>query len=124
MWNWFPFPTIRVFTKKKKAKRYIKTITGKNVKFLNKMAEVHYLENSEGMGSSIMVVLFDIKKLKDTKPSRRAALVAHECSHIVDYILEWMGDEKPDGETRAYMLQCAFVAVIDQLGEKWLTRQR
>lgn len=122
IWNWFPFPRIEVFTKRKKVKKFYKELTGKKFKFMEKAAEVHYLENKGN--ESLAIIYFDPKILKSVSLSQRIGIVAHECSHIVDNIEAWMGEDKLATETRAYFLDTAVMAVCEQLGDKWFkTRQ-
>lgn len=119
-WDWFPLPRIRVFDSKKKAARYIKTITGFGYTSLNKAAQVNYYTGRDG-AESIAVVTFNRKKLQGVSTSALFAIIAHECSHIIDSWLEDMGEDAPGGEVKAYALQACMLAVSEQLGEKWIT---
>lgn len=118
MWDWFPFPRIKVFTSRNKAAKYYRTKTDDEIEQFDKSAETHYLSCDTGEDKDIALVIFDGAKFEDMDFSQRMALVAHECSHIVDYTEEKMA-AKLDGETRAYMHQSAMLAVLNQLGVEW-----
>lgn len=124
MGEWFPFPIIRAFKSHKKAARYYKTLTGEKLDRIqnDKLAEVHYLENDESC-KWIAFVVFDGKRIKNDSIAQKYGIIAHECSHIVDHMMEDLGEDDPSTEFRAYALQSAMMTVVDQLGEEWLTRK-
>lgn len=121
--DWFPFPTIRVFKSQKKAARYYKTMTGGELEKIreDKLALVKWLTNDKSC-ESLAIVVIDAKQLKNDSTAQLYGIIAHECSHIVDHIMDDLGEDCPGGEFRAYSLQCAMMAVVEQLGEEWLTR--
>lgn len=120
MWNWIPLPRIEVFTSKKKARKFYKEVTGKDMEFLGKAGEAHYLESSGRY--DIAIIFFDDKKLNNISLIQRIAMISHECSHIIDDLENSYGEKKFATETRAYLLDSAVAAVCDQLGEEWFTK--
>lgn len=122
--DWFPFPTIRVFKSYKKSARYYKTMTGGELERIreDKLALVKWLTNDKS-GESIAIVVINAKQLKDDSTAQLYGIIAHECSHIVDHIMEDLGEDEPGTEFRAYALQCAMMTVVEQLGEEWLIRK-
>lgn len=123
MSDWFPFPIIQVFTNKKKAKKYVKAVTGGSCKchFLPKAATTSYYEGS-GL-PSYAVIYIDMSKVEGTSLSQKLALIAHECSHIVDAWADEIGEDKMGTETRAYALQSALLGCCEQLGEDWFMKR-
>lgn len=119
MWHFFPFPRIHAFRDKKKAGKFIKKRTqGKSkAKWIGKQGQTDYFK---GVGcESFCVLTFDCDE-SDT--AHKAAIVAHECSHLVDHLIEELGETECGTEFRAYALQCAMLATFEQLGEEWLTQ--
>lgn len=121
IWDWFPFPRIHAFSSVKKAKKFVKKRTqGKSsLKWIGKSAQTNYYEGI-GVAESFCVLTFDCD---DKSAEAKAAMITHECSHLVDHWLEEIGETECGTETRAYALQCAVLATIEQLGEEWLTQQ-
>lgn len=116
MWDWFPFPRIYVFTSKKKARRFIRRKFDHDFNWIGKSAQTDYFK----MGGEESQAVITIPK-REMSMSHKIALIAHECSHIVDAWLEDIGEEDAGGEVRAYATQCAVLTVCDKLGEEWFT---
>lgn len=119
MWDYFPFPRIFCTTSKKKADQWVKEMTRGAKEFPTPLYDgqcTFYPCN----GGENLAVIYVSKKVKDQ--GQRIALLAHEVSHLVDCIEESLTDERLDTETRAYCMQSAMIACLDQLGKKWLTR--
>lgn len=56
------------------------------------------------LGALTILVTFSDGVFKLSTPGV-AGIVAHEVSHVVDYILEFAGEDTPGSETKAYMQQ-------------------
>lgn len=119
MWEWYPMPRIKVFTNHKKARKWIKKYTGCESQWLGKNAQTDYI--SEDLHAESLAVITIDGRIKNTK--QKIAILAHECSHVVDYWLNDMGEEEPGGEIRAYAIQSVMMACLEQLGESWLIPQ-
>lgn len=122
MWNWFPLPRIEVFTSRKKARKFHKALTGEeSMRFLDKASQVSYFAGSRR--DDIAILVFDEAQFADTSFSQRVAMVAHECSHVVDDFADSIGEDRLGTETRAYLLDSAVASVVEQLGEAWFARK-
>lgn len=121
--DWFPFPTIRAFRSRKKAKRYYKTMTGGRLPRddSGSLAYVRYIGNDDE-SHTIALMVFDGGRMERIGVSERYAIMAHECSHVIDSMMRDIDEDSPSGEFRAYAIQCAMMVVAEQLGESWLTR--
>lgn len=113
MRDFYPFPKIKAFTSRKKARKYMKKRFGKGFKILDSQGQCIRWDSDATGGEPVCVVILD---MKDVLPHRRFALLAHECVHVVEAWLDNMGVEEPDGEQVAYGVQCAMLACIDQIG--------
>lgn len=119
MWDVFPFPRIFCTDSYKKAKRYVKKMTDGEVKYAEPKYEgqASFYEAPNGDGENFCVVYVNC----DGYPrNARIALLAHECSHVVDFIQDDMGEENLGTETRANLMQAAMRTCLDQLGDEWL----
>ena len=119
MWEWYPMPRIKVFTNHKKARKWAKKYTGIEPRWIGKNAQTDYF-SEELHAESLAVITID-GRIKNTK--QRIAILAHECSHVVDEWLNDMGEDSAGTEIRAYAIQSAMMACMEQLGEEWLTPQ-
>lgn len=119
MWEWYPMPCIKVFTNHKKARKWIKKHTAMEIQWLGKNAQTDYF--SEGLHAESLAVITIDGRIKDIK--QRIAILAHECSHVVDDWLNDMGEDDAGSEIRAYAIQSAMMACMEQLGESWLIPQ-
>lgn len=117
VWNFFPMPYIRVFTSKKKARKYIKKKTGQEFSWLGKSAQTDTFKN----GNEIIAVI--TLCVDDESTFQKAAILAHECLHVIDAWMESIGEDNAGEEIRAYAIQCVMLACLDQLGESWLIPQ-
>ena len=68
------------------------------------VAETHSFSNTK---ESVVVVIFNLDTLTHDEPQYLAGIVAHEMSHVIERILEHIGEQKDEfgEETRAYLLQ-------------------
>lgn len=68
------------------------------------VAETHSFSNTK---ESVVVVVFNLETLTHDEPQYLAGIVAHEMSHVIERILEHIGEQKDEfgEETRAYLLQ-------------------
>lgn len=68
------------------------------------VAETHSFSNTK---ESVVVVIFNLDTLTHEEPQYLAGIVAHEMSHVIERILEHIGEQKEEfgEETRAYLLQ-------------------
>lgn len=57
-------------------------------------------------------VVVTIKDTMDGKQDVVQGLMAHEISHVVDYIMEFMREEKPSSEFRAYTTQYLYLNLM------------
>lgn len=123
MWDWFPFPKIVVYTDYSKADKAYRKMFGEDFAlFPGKCAVVHYcIKDGE---VPIAFTFIDSEKLEDCSLIDKVAIISHEASHIVDNVLEDMSETEVGTETRAYMLQSAVMAIMNQVGEEWLTQQQ
>lgn len=66
-------------------------------------AETHSFSN---MKESVIIVGINLDTIDDN-PASLAGIVAHECSHVIERLLEHIGEEVDEfgEETRAYLLQ-------------------
>lgn len=115
MWDLYPFPCIHVFTSRKKARKFIKRKTGLKLDWLGKSAQTDYYRKA-GAESLAVVTL----NCGGATFEQKVAIVAHECSHIVDSWLKDIGEDSPGEEVRAYAIQCAILTCLDQIDPKWL----
>lgn len=117
IWDWYPFPRIHVFTKRKKACKFLKRKFGHDMAWLGKSAQTDYFRKG-GEESQAVITL----NMEDASASQRAAILAHECMHVVESWLEDIGENDAGEEIKAYAIQCAMLTCLDQLGEEWLTQ--
>lgn len=119
IWDVFPFPRIGCFKSEKKARKFVRKMTdGKADYSSSGFAGQCDLYEESVTGEYFVVIRVDGKGKNTTE---RVALLAHECSHLVDFFEHHIGEEKLGTETRAYAIQCAMTACLNQLGEEWLT---
>lgn len=118
IWDWYPFPRIHVFTKRKKARKFLKRKFDHDMAWLGKSAQTDYFRKG-GAESQAVITLC----VKDESAAQRAAILAHECLHVVESWLEDIGEDTAGEEIKAYAIQCAMLTCLDQLGEEWLTLQ-
>lgn len=64
-------------------------------------------------GKNCVIVTMCDKEVDDLM---RLGLFCHEASHIVDHIFNVCGEDKPGGETRAYLMQYIFQELVDAYG--------
>lgn len=117
MRDFFPFPEVKAFTSKKKARKCVKKITGKDVVFGGRYAQCSEYENDSTGRMLCVVVMYPA--CRDLGYAQKMAMLAHECVHVVKAWLDMMEADKPDEETVAYGVQCAMLECIDQIGEEW-----
>lgn len=111
-WDYFPLPELHAFTSLKKARKFVKKITGLRFEPSGKQGTFTAYENN---GMKFCVIYLDFSQ----KISKwRYALLAHECTHYARYVEEHFGNQL-DEETEAYTVQCAMLACINQIGEEW-----
>lgn len=114
VWNFLPMPFIKTFTSRKKARKYIKKKLGHEFRWIGKSAQTDTFHKGIEI---IAVITLDVD---NETPAQKAAILAHECSHVVDAWMENIGEDNAGEEIRAYAIQCVMLACLDQLGEKWL----
>lgn len=118
MWDWYPFPRIHTFTSRKKARKFLRRKLGHDMTWLGKSAQTDYFRKGGEESQAVITLCVEGKSA-----SQRAAILAHECSHIIESWLEDIGEDEPGEEIRAYAIQCAMLTCLDQLGESWLIPQ-
>lgn len=118
IWDWYPFPRIHVFTSRKKARKFLKRKFDHDMAWLGKSAQTDYFRKC-GEESQAVIILC----VKDKSAAQRAAILAHECMHVVESWLEDIGEDNAGEEIKAYAIQCAMLAALDELGESWLIPQ-
>lgn len=118
VWNYLPMPYVRAFTSKKKARKFIKKKTGKEFKWLGKSAQTDAFENERGEVVAVITLCVD-----DASAAQKAAILAHECSHVLDAWMESIGEDSAGEEVKAYAIQCLMLACLEQLGDEWLIPQ-
>ena len=117
--DFLPIPSVKVFTSRKKAKKYVKKHIGLEYRWLNGVDGQASLYEHPEAGSVAVITLECDQYAADS----RIALLAHECCHIVDDWFKMIGERDTATEVRAYMLEGLMYAAIDQLGEEWLIPQ-
>lgn len=122
MWDCFPFPRILCTTSVKKARRFVKEMTGGECKYSKPTKDAQASLYDGSVTGEYFCVIYVPKIGKSTVS--KLALLSHEVSHIVDFIEEYIGEEKLGTETRAYMTQACMTACLNQLGEEWLTQRQ
>lgn len=117
IWDWFPFPPIFAFTSIKKCRKFVRNKFGKRFerKGVNGTCWVYHHPDC---GEISCVVYLNCK---DERPSRKYAILAHECCHVADAFFENIKEEEIGEETYAYTVQAAMLACIEQIGEEWFT---
>lgn len=118
IWDWYPFPRIHVFTSRKKARKFLKRKFEHDMAWLGKSAQTDYFRKGGEESQAVITLCVD-----DDRASQRAAILAHECLHVVESWLEDIGEDSAGEEIKAYAIQCAMLTCLDQLGESWLTQQ-
>lgn len=118
IWDWYPFPRIHVFTSRKKARKFLKRKFDHDMSWLGKSAQTDYFRKG-GEESQAVITLC----VEDKSTAQRAAILAHECMHVVESWLEDIGEDNAGEEIKAYAIQCAMLTVLGQLGESWLIPQ-
>jgi hypothetical protein len=68
------------------------------------VAETHSFNTTK---EAVVVVIFNLEMLTHDEPAYLAGIVSHEMSHVIERILEHIGEQKEEfgEETRAYLLQ-------------------
>lgn len=118
IWDWFPFPRLLCTTSVKKARKFVKKMTGGELKYPKPTKQGQASLYDGSVTGEYFCVIY-VEKGKSLKYD--LALLSHEVAHVVDYIEEHMGEEKLGTETRAYITQAVTLACLGQLGEEWLT---
>lgn len=85
--------------------------------------ENHTLENTDGVvfhlgkqnNKSTYIVFIDIEKDSISLISK-IGLIAHEATHVVQFILEDIGEDNAGREIEAYLIQKIVQNIIDELG--------
>lgn len=113
-WDYFPLFPVYAFTDIKKARKKVKKITGKHYEPSDKAGCFTAYRHDDG------VHMFGIIYLNNGESStaRKYAGLAHECVHYARTYADYIGNQL-DEETEAYVVQCAMLACIDQIGEEW-----
>lgn len=117
--DFLPIPSVKVFTSRKKAKKYVKKHMGLEYRWIDGVDGQASLYEHPEAGSVAVITL----ECDQYAAYSRIALLAHECCHIVDDWFKMIGETDIATEVRAYMLEGLMYTAIDQLGEQWLTQQ-
>lgn len=110
-WDYYPLLPIFAFKSEKKARKFVKEKTGTDFTVTGKNGQCTWYESEKG-GGFVVILL----RCKGKSASQKLAVLAHECVHYAQYFEEAQG-EKLDTESEAYIVQSAFHACIDQLGD-------
>lgn len=113
-WDYFPLFNVYAFTNAKKARKFVKRITGTRFESSGKSGTFNFYRNTE-CGQSFGVILL---QADNESTAQRYSLLAHECVHYARTFAEEQGMPL-DEETEAHVVQCAMLACIDQIGEEW-----
>lgn len=93
-------------------KEFVKTLrkTGiTNEDFPKGGARIHMFERDEGS-----FAIISLAASHESLPIQQVnALLAHEAMHLVDYIMEAIGEETPSSEFKAYMIQHICLALFE-----------
>lgn len=73
-------------------------------------------EFSNENGYRTIIVCIDGKSAKARPVIQVIGLLAHECSHAIDYIMSAIGERNPSTEFKAYTLQGLIQFCVDQSG--------
>ena len=65
-------------------------------------------------------VCFVVLEVDGKERSQKAAILAHECSHVAQEWAAAMNEARPGDEFMAYAVQCAMLSCLNQLGDEWL----
>lgn len=114
-WDYFPLYPVRAFTSVKKARKYVKKVTGKRFEPSGCQGTFTFYEHDDGVHKLGIILLECDGK---TTPQKYATL-AHECIHYAQQFAESVTGEPLDNESFAYVAQSAMHACIDQIGEEW-----
>lgn len=121
-WDIFPLPNLYAFTSLKKARKFVKKITGLRFEPNCKAGSFSAFECSSDSSFNKFCVIY-LKKEKSNTFSQKCSLLAHECTHYAQYVARLM-ETKFDDETEAYIVDSAMMACIDQIGEEWFATQQ
>lgn len=104
--GWFPTIKLRVFFDEKKAAKHMMKKHG-NVQELEKDADTTF----DGCGN----VVIRFKDFEKNDESQAMALIAHESVHAAQEWCRVIGETNPAEEELAYMVQCVFLCVMEEL---------
>lgn len=114
-WDYFPLYPVYAFTNLKKARKFVKKITGIKYKPSGKNGSFTEYEN-EDLGDRFGVIYLDCD---DVSTQSKYAVLAHECVHYAQSFSKTVSDDPLDDETFAYVVESAMMACVDQIGEEW-----
>lgn len=116
-WDYYPLYPVYAFTSVKKARKFVKNITGKRFEPSGKEGTFTFYEHEDGRHKLGIILL----KCQDKTTSQKYAVLAHECIHYTQEFAESITGQPLDDESFAYIAQSAMLACIDQIGEEWFT---
>lgn len=114
-WDYFPLLPVFAFTDVSKAKRFVKSKTGIDMKVNGKQGQCTWFDHDDTGGFVVVLLICD-----ESSATQKYACLAHECVHYAQFYAD-MIDGKLDNETEAYTMQSAMLACVEQIGEEWFT---
>ena len=77
-------------------------------------ATTHCFERKDELVSILMCLP---KKKPNNDDLSYLGIIVHEASHVVDYLIDGMGEEAPGGEFRAYTIQYVFQSIVAAISD-------
>lgn len=114
-WDYYPLFPIYAFTDIRKARNKVKKITGRRYEPSGKQGSFTEYEH-DGGSLRFGIIYLDCD---DETASHKYAVLAHECVHYAQAFEETVTKARLDDETFAYVMQCAMLSCIDQIGGEW-----
>lgn len=90
---------------------------GCDVKFTNVHGEVRTFFNNK-TNAMVAIISINVDKIGKNNKQDIVYTLVHECSHVVDFIFEYIKEEKPTTEMRAYLLEWIFIRSCEILKDK------
>lgn len=118
-WDYFPLFPVYAFTSLKKARKKVKKITGKRYEPSGKQGSFTEYAHDDGVHRFGIILL----ECEEETTSQKYSVLAHECVHYAQAYEKTVTEtDRLDNETFAYVMQCAMLTCIDQIGEEWFTK--
>lgn len=114
--GYLPIPYVKLFHSKSKLCKFAHKF-GIDTSSFPGDASVRFIEPDDESTSRDWYALVFLGK-QDMDDNHRAALLAHEASHIVRQVNIFNGETDPGSEANAYLLQCITLGLLEA-DDKW-----